>query len=326
MALRASLLVLSLFLLPARPSAAQPSPGKAAVVLKAPSLDEDTAFAVETKLRSEVERVLPLSLLIRSETRALLDGARAAGLDCRADDVACLASMGGVLGVQQVVYVELLPRGDRYGAELALVDVSRSRIARRVSLDVGASLVSSSEGMEARRLVLGLLAPERTGLLEVRTSPAGAAVMIDREPAPDGTLAWLEAGPHRVEVSLSGYGPFEGEATVAAGETTQVDVVLLPVAGDGSSGDGSAPMQTWLLPAGIASMAIGATVGVAGGLGGYLAALSAANAGATPKDAQAAADSAALSGGLAVGSVVAGALLVAVGAGALTFALMNGGE
>jgi hypothetical protein len=97
---------------------------------------------------------------------------------------------------------------------------------------------------EAERVVIGeriaalerqvgaAVPPAAAGRLAVHTTPPGAAVRVDGEPA--GTtplLADLSAGPHRVEVELAGYEAATRRVDVVEGQTAAVEFALATAGG-----------------------------------------------------------------------------------------------
>jgi eukaryotic-like serine/threonine-protein kinase len=69
--------------------------------------------------------------------------------------------------------------------------------------------------------------PVITGVLEVKTTPAGAAVHVDGSPEAAAPMrVTLVVGPHKVRVELAGYEPFESDVEIHGGSTT---AVMLPL-------------------------------------------------------------------------------------------------
>jgi hypothetical protein len=94
-----------------------------------------------------------------------------------------------------------------------------------------------------------------TGTLQVSSSPAGAQVFLDN--AYMGitpiTLPGVSTGSHLVLLKLSGYADFEVAAQVAAGQTTPVSAILVPVTTPTPT-QGSLPGVLALLALGVVSL------------------------------------------------------------------------
>ena len=106
------------------------------------------------------------------------------------------------------------------------------------------------------------LADPGTGTLSVRTTPPGARVAIDGEPAGATPLEQgLRSGPHVVELSLDGHYPERREVTVAKGAAATVDVPMRALgAGGPESGPRRGPLPFVVMGAGAALIATGAVM------------------------------------------------------------------
>lgn len=80
------------------------------------------------------------------------------------------------------------------------------------------------------RAVLARPAPSQ-GTLDVLSTPFGAAVTIDGQPAGQTPLTGhkLRAGSHKVEITRQGFEPFSQTVTLAAGKSQRVDATLKPL-------------------------------------------------------------------------------------------------
>lgn len=75
-------------------------------------------------------------------------------------------------------------------------------------------------------------ADEKTGLLQIRTTPAGARIIIDGKPTGfrSPTAFPIPAGAHRITISLSGHRNAEENVRLGAGDTLLVEAILTPIA------------------------------------------------------------------------------------------------
>ena len=114
-------------------------------------------------------------------------------------------------------------------------------------------------GEVVRACLLAARAQQHAGavspvIVRVVGEPAGAAVVIDGQPA--GTIPYrgeLTPGPHRLTVSRPGYVTQRRELTVSEG-MGQVQVSLDPAGGGGIAG--------WAMPVGIIAMVVGVGIAV----------------------------------------------------------------
>jgi hypothetical protein len=68
----------------------------------------------------------------------------------------------------------------------------------------------------------------RTGIVEVRTIPPGATVLVDGSPVGGQTPTSfrLAVGPHTLAISLSGYRPVQQQVDVSASGTSNININL----------------------------------------------------------------------------------------------------
>jgi uncharacterized repeat protein (TIGR01451 family) len=87
--------------------------------------------------------------------------------------------------------------------------------------------------------------PPQTGSISVKSSPAGAAILLDGTGTGKITPATLDSvapGSHTVTVSLKGYNPASMDVTVSAGSTATADFVLNQIPQTGSIAVSSTPV------------------------------------------------------------------------------------
>jgi hypothetical protein len=162
----------------------------------------------------------------------------APGLDpitCGTDE-ACLADAGRRLAVRWVVAVGVGRFGDLWGLDVRVLDAVQggsARVASATYADPGPDWTAALREALERTLPEELLHPGT--LLTVRTREPGASVLLDG--AAIGTTP-LEArpvapGPHRVEARLPGHTAAQRDLTLAAGESAELELPLVPLgAGD----------------------------------------------------------------------------------------------
>lgn len=226
---------------------AQAVEDKLAIVVSAPELDADAAFAVETKLLAAAEKVPGVRLVLRDETRIHVQAMRAMGDEC--NTLPCLANVGAAANAKRVLFAHVMPRA----VEAELVDVEA-----RTSL--GSMSTAAPDGVTeatASRIVRALLAPERAGSLVVLVEPEDAALYVDGERVVGGTrVDGLAVGAHTLEATRDSYAPYREEVVVTAGGLLPHDVRLDRAVGDGG-------MSPFLL-GGLGALGGGVVAGAAG--------------------------------------------------------------
>jgi hypothetical protein len=73
--------------------------------------------------------------------------------------------------------------------------------------------------------------PEKTGTVNITSSPSGAEVYFDNEyhGSTPGTINAISPGNHLVEIRKNGYNDWSKNITVMSGSTTSVSTTLVPV-------------------------------------------------------------------------------------------------
>ncbi len=227
---------------------AQAASDKLAIVVSAPSLGPDAAFAIETKLLDAATQIPGTNLVLRDETRIHLQAMRGEGGEC--SSLGCLADVGGAADAKRVLFVS---------ATAAAVEASLIDVAARTQL--GSMSTSAPAGFEqgtAARVVHGLLTPEATGSLVILVDPDDAHVFVDGERVVPGTrIDGLAVGTHAIEASRDGYASYRNDVVVTAGGLTRHELGLEAMPAE------SAGLSPFLL-GGIGTLGAGVVIGAAG--------------------------------------------------------------
>ncbi|RMH39828.1 MAG: PEGA domain-containing protein [Deltaproteobacteria bacterium] len=140
-------------------------------------------------------------------------------------DVACLADLGALLGVDRVVYVEVGGLGDARVLAMQLVDVASRTEVRSITAELTAADVDRS----ARAAAYRLLAPQRyVGTLQLDVDVPGAAIYVDGtqigvSPMPPREIA---VGSHALRVTHPEYRDFVRFVDIEFDTTTKISVAL----------------------------------------------------------------------------------------------------
>jgi hypothetical protein len=294
-------------LLFALPAAADPP--RLAVVVVAPGMDTDAAFALETRVFDVAEGLAEGRVLDRETTRLHLAAARQMGAECPPDDLPCLSDLAARMIVTRLLVVSV--RDDAVAA--SLIDAGGPSVRRSVELEAAAPASA------APRAVRAVLAPQHAGALVLQLDPSDAVVTVAGERVRGLRVEGLEPGVHEVVATMPGYEDLRANVTIVAGHDAVLGVELVPAASAGLSP---------LVFGGGGAIAGGVAVALVGGGLGYAGALMSLRLppGSTFGDVAAAKETARAFGGLTVASLAVGAVLVAAGCAALVIGLLEGGE
>jgi hypothetical protein len=143
-------------------------------------------------------------------------------------EVGCLARLGKLLGVEQVISGNVGGLADSFVVNLKLVDVSEQKEIRRIQEPISGR---PDELIEAVRVAAyGLVAPERLrGAVAVLADQPGANVFLDGEllgKTPLPTVHGLKVGSHALRVSKAGYADVVQTVSVRFQKTAQVVVQM----------------------------------------------------------------------------------------------------
>ncbi|HOX45383.1 MAG TPA: PEGA domain-containing protein [Myxococcota bacterium] len=228
-----------LCLLAAPASAAQPAPAapaarqKIAVLeLAARGVAGDTARSLTDVVAREVDRSGLFTTLSADDIRAMLQHLEhRQSLGCT--DEACLAELGGALGVELVLSGAVGKVGETWVVSLTLLDVRRAVvIAREERTAHGAADALLVEARSAARALLRPLLAQAEGALRLECEEEGAEVYVDELMI--GTtpleLRKLPGGHHALRVKKESFVVFARDVLVEPGRTVTVQARLLPSA------------------------------------------------------------------------------------------------
>jgi TolB-like protein len=215
-------------LLPSLASADKPS--VAVMDLKARGVDEAAVGALSTEVTNALASLRVLQVISGEDVRRLL-ALEETRQGCTGEaDAACMAEIGGALGVGHLVYGEVARVGKTYSLSLVLLDTQKASAINRANAKVDeASALLGEIGRLARKLVAPLL-EGKSGSLVLDVREAGARVKIDGRTVGVTPLGrqTLTMGPHEVVVEKPGFLAFARTVDVLADQVAVEAVTLVP--------------------------------------------------------------------------------------------------
>jgi len=174
-------------------------------------------------LSVEVKGVEGASVVSRDDIAAILQMEAVKQQAGCADD-ACMAELGGALGVDRLIAGDAGKLGETFLVNLRLIDVRHGSVENRVTESFSGDDEQLLRAVRhAARALLGL--PETgKGRLAVTASQNAADVFVDQAPVGKAPLPIdaLGAGRHEVRVSQNGFFDWHGDVYVDQAETTSV--------------------------------------------------------------------------------------------------------
>ncbi|MCC7383119.1 MAG: hypothetical protein IT384_14875 [Deltaproteobacteria bacterium] len=207
-------------------------PGTKLAVLDLAAYDArpDLAGNLTQLLALELRRAGELGVISREEIKTMLRyQAEKHLIECQ-DDLACLAEIGGALGVEYLVSGAIGRLADTYVLHLKLMNVSKAEVVQRVSESFRGPEAGLTDSVRfAAGALLGRSRAGR-GTLEIRDVEPGTAVVdaTARASVP-GVIEALATGKHTLSVRVEGFEPYWQEFYVEADVTTRLRPALEPI-------------------------------------------------------------------------------------------------
>ena len=194
-------------------------------------VDETAASALTTEVGNTLTQLRVFRVITREDIKRMLQLEQTRAQCTGKVDAACMAEIGGALGVDYLVYGEVAKIGGTYSLSLVMLDIGRAEAAHRISRKVSdpGRLLSEVE-VAAKQLVQPLL-KDKKGFLVLDIAEPGAKVSIDGRlmglsPLP-GRLP-LAMGAHEVIVEKEGFLAWARTVDIPPNQATITRVALVP--------------------------------------------------------------------------------------------------
>jgi TolB-like protein len=230
--IRAALPVLA-FVVATSARAASDGKLKIAVLdIQARGVDAELAKSAGPLVANELNKLEVFKVISKEDIRNMLSFEKdKQSVGCEADQ-ACLAEIGGALGVEYIVAGSLAKIGDSFVIALALNNVKQATVENRVSETVTGKpdALIAALARNAKVLVSKLL-KGREGYLVLSVAESGAIVKIDgqiRGTTPVKGRMTLSWGPHLLEVEKTGFVSYSEDISVPNKQALAKNIALVP--------------------------------------------------------------------------------------------------
>ena len=200
--------------------------------LQARGVDAGLVQSAGTLIASELNKLEVFKVISREDIRNMLSFEKdKQNLGCEADQ-ACLAEIGGALGVEYIIAGSLAKIGDTMVLSLALNNTRSATVENRVSENVsgkGDALIGAIS-RNAKVLVSKIL-KGREGFLVLAVAETGAVIKIDgqiRGTTPVKGRMTLTWGPHLLEVEKAGFVSYSEDIAIPNKQVLAKNVALVP--------------------------------------------------------------------------------------------------
>ena len=194
-------------------------------------VDEAAAGALTTEVGNTLTQLRVFRVITREDIKRLLQLEQTRARCTGRVDAACMAEIGGALGVDYLVYGEVAKFGRTYSLSLVMLDIGRARAVNRVNRKItdAANLLTETE-RATKRLVRPLLRNKR-GFLVLNVDESGAKITVDGRLVGVSPLVGrlpLAMGSHEVIVEKEGFLPWAQTVDVPPNQATVQQATLVP--------------------------------------------------------------------------------------------------
>ena len=200
--------------------------------LQARGVDASLVQSAGTLIASELNKLEVFKVISREDIRNMLSFEKdKQNLGCDSDQ-ACLAEIGGALGVEYIVAGSLAKIGDTMVLSLALNNTKTAGVENRVSETVSgkSDALIGALSRNAKVLVSKIL-KGREGFLVLAIAETGAVVKVDgliKGTTPLKGRLTLTLGPHLLEVEKAGFVSYSEDISVPNKQVLAKNVALVP--------------------------------------------------------------------------------------------------
>ncbi|MBS2022441.1 MAG: PEGA domain-containing protein [Deltaproteobacteria bacterium] len=195
-------------------------------------VDKQLAASATSLVASELQKLDVFRVISREDIRNMLQFEKdKQSLGCEANE-ACLAEIGGALGVEYIVAGSLAKVGDTFVLSLQLNNVKTAQVDNRISENItgkGDQLIQAV-GRNAKALVSKIM-KGREGWLVLTVAEEGATVKVDGQikgVSPLRGRLTLPWGPHLLEVEKTGFVTYSEDISIPAKQVLAKNLALIP--------------------------------------------------------------------------------------------------
>lgn len=194
-------------------------------------VDEAAAGALTTEVSNTLASLRVFRVITREDIKRMMQLEQTKQMCTGEADAACMAEIGGALGVDYLVYGEVAKIADTYSVSIVLLDIQKAEAANRVNRKIGDARQLLDDTDAATKLLVQPLLENKKGFLVLEIRERGAKVTVDARtvgvtPLP-GRLE-LPMGAHEVTVEKEGFLTWARTIDVPPAQATVEPVALVP--------------------------------------------------------------------------------------------------
>ena len=200
--------------------------------IKPLGVDKSVAGTLTELLASNINDTGLFTVISREDIKSMLGFEQDKRLVGCESDAACMAEIGGALGVEYITSGSVGTLGKTRVLNLQLIDIKRAKVVARVKKLLPAHDDAASMA-EVRKAAHALVRPVRkgnTGFLEIEVEEEGASIYVDERLI--GTTPMkkksLPGGFHELVIKKKGFVEWAGEVEICPGELSKMSIMLTP--------------------------------------------------------------------------------------------------
>lgn len=194
-------------------------------------VDEAAAAALTTEVGNTLAGLRVFRVITREDIKRMVQLEQTKQACTGEVDAACMAEIGGALGVDFLIYGEVAKIAETYSLSIVLLDIAQAEARNRTSRKISEARTLLREVDEATRLLVQPLLESRKGFLILEVREKGSRVVVDGRtvgvtPLP-GRLE-LSMGAHEVEIEKEGFLKWARTLEVQPNLATVEPIALVP--------------------------------------------------------------------------------------------------
>lgn len=194
-------------------------------------VDEAAAGALTTEVGNTLAQLRVFQVITREDIKRMLQLEQTKQQCTGSVDAACMAEIGGALGVDYLVYGDVSKIANVYSVSLVLLDISKAQATNRVSRKISEAGLLLAEAEQATKLLVQPLLADKKGYLVLDARERGAQVKLDGRLIGITPLAGrleVAMGAHEILIEKEGYLAYAKTVDVPPNQALVEPVSLVP--------------------------------------------------------------------------------------------------
>ena len=203
----------------------------AVMELAARGVDDAAAGALTTEVGNTLDEARVFRVITREDIKRMLQLEQTKQQCTGTVDAACMAEIGGALGVDYLIYGEVAKIADTYSLSLVLLNTAKAEAANRANRKISDPRQLLAEANAATKLLVQPLLADKKGYLVLDARERGAKVTVDGRLVGLTPLAGrleLPMGAHELLIGKEGFLTYAKTVDVPPSQAVVENVAMVP--------------------------------------------------------------------------------------------------